>query len=365
MYIPKKLITVILKILIGLISMVLLGVIFSEYGPYTIRIFPAWVLLIAAIYFPVSAIVLALSPRQFNGKIICPMLEGLLLLNFFLMSFVALASNSFHFYLPTLPSWTVWLTCLVLPLLILADWLLFVKKGAWRPISPLYWLALPVCYAATMIFLTQILPDDSELRFPLEIFNFLENGLLPMFGWIFVILVLSLVAGYLLYLIDYTMSGKLAQKILLPHLQVVEIDENGNEIIIDQTQSASAKPAQPEVAAASEPENSPQPQVASSKTIKTPPQPEVAPTKTPRTSKSSKNSQNFTQSKTRPSSKSKSKTQDTPQPEIIKVEVTKVDSSSNPKNAQNLHSHNLHSSDSKTSRRSKTSKSPKSKSSQT
>lgn len=231
MYIQKKSFASILKAIIGLISLALLWYVLTQFGPNAVRIFPTWILLIAAIYFPTSAIIIALNPRNFNGKIICPMLEGLLLINFLLMSVVAIASAGFHFYLPQLPQWFVWINCLVLPLLIFMDWLLFVKKGAWRPIFPVYWLAPSVGYAATIIFLTQLLPDDVPMRFPLEIFNYLEYGLPTMFGWIFIVLFLTLSAGYLLYFIDFTMSGKLAKKILLPHLQVVEIDENGNEIV--------------------------------------------------------------------------------------------------------------------------------------
>lgn len=351
MYIQKRSITVILRVLVGLISVISLGVIASMYGPYAVRIFPAWVLTVSSIYFPVSAIVIALNPKKFSGKVICPMLEGLLLVNFFLMSGIALASNSFQFYLPELPGWLVWLICLVLPLIALLDWLLFIKKGAWRPISPLYWLSLPVCYAATMIFLSQILPDETTLRFPLEIFNYLENGLLSMFGWIFIIMILTATFSYLLYLIDYAMSGKLSQKILLPHLQVVEVDEDGNEIVIDSPRLSSVKPTQSEVAATSESESVTQPQATLLKPAKTPPQPEVASTKNSKTSKTPKNSQNSTKSKTKTSSKPK--TQKTPQPEIIKVEVTKTNHTSNPKNAQNLHSHNIHNSESKKSNHSK------------
>lgn len=298
MYIQKKPATIILKALIGLLSMWLLWYLVTQFGPNCFRLFPTWVLSISAIYFSANALVIGLSTRKFNGKIISPMFEGLMIVNFFLMSGMALASAQYHFYLPDLPIWFVGLACIVMPLMVFVDWILFVKKGAWRPISPLYWLSLSACYAATMIFATQVLPEDAELRFPLAIFNYIENGIPNMLIWMFVIAFLILAGGYALYLLDFAMSGKLAKNIVMPHLQVVEVDENGNVIeqsgaVIDQSKAIE------------------------STEDKTPPKSSKAnPAKTAKTPQNSNNKSDKAKTSTSPK---------TSAPEIIKVETSKVD----------------------------------------
>lgn len=298
MYIQKKPATIILKALIGLLSMWLLWYLVTQFGPNCFRLFPTWVLSISAIYFSANALVIGLSTRKFNGKIISPMFEGLMIVNFFLMSGMAFTSAQYHFYLPDLPIWFVGLVCIVMPLMVFVDWILFVKKGAWRPISPLYWLSLSACYAATMIFATQVLPEDAELRFPLAIFNYIENGIPNMLIWMFVIAFLILAGGYALYILDFAMSGKLAKKIVMPHLQVVEVDENGE--VIEQSKAVIDEP---KVVKTTEDK-------APSKSSKTNP---VKANKTPQKPNNKSN-------KTKDSTSSK-----TSAPEIIKVETSKVD----------------------------------------
>jgi len=249
MYIQKKPAAAVSKLLIGTISLCLMWSLVGRFGLNSLRIFPTWVVVIAAIYFLTSALVTALNPKKFTGHIICPMLDGLLLVNCLLMSGFAITSAQHYYYLPELPSVIVWSVCLVLPLLIFLDWLFFVKKGGWKPMYPFYWLAFSICYAAAMIFSAQILPDGADLRYPLEIFNFINFGLGPMFGWMLLVVILVLVIGYILFLLDFAMSGKLAKKIVLPHLQVIEVDEQGNEIKPTESRlNAKNKPVKPQSA---------------------------------------------------------------------------------------------------------------------
>lgn len=241
MYIQKKPAAAILRLVISLVSLGLMRYLLSEFGYTAFRLFPTWVLIISSVYYLISALLTAVSVKKFTGRTFWPMLEGMLFLSCFMMGGIAIASAQYHFYLPELSSWLIWAVCLLLPLLIFADWLLFTKKGYWRVMYPFYWLALPLCYAATMIFTTQILPDNIELRFPLEMFNYLQFGFWEMLGWMLVIALLVLVVGYVMYLIDFTVSGKLAKIIVLPHLQVVEVDEDGNII----SEVPAEKPASP------------------------------------------------------------------------------------------------------------------------
>lgn len=263
MYIPKKFATIIIRGSLSVLSLWLLWYLFSQFGLLAFRLFPTWVLLISMLYFFVSAAVLLLSTKPFNGKIICPMLEGMIIVNLLFMSLISLASAIYHFYLPMLPDWVVWFITIIMPIVAVLDWAIFIKKGAWRPISPLYWLALPVCYGATMIFVTQILPDDATLRFPLEIFNYTEYGLLPACGWAFVIVLFILIIGYIFYCIDFTLSGQLAQKVVLPHLQVVEVDEHGNVIAESQPLKPQAATTAPKSTASPKSANSSRPNTSS------------------------------------------------------------------------------------------------------
>lgn len=230
MYIQKKPAATISKAIIGVISLCLTWALFNQFGLNALRIFPTWVVITAAVYFLTSALVTALNPKKFTGRIVCPMLDGLLLVNCLLMSGFAITSAQHNYYLPQLPSVIVWSVCLVLPLLIFLDWLFFAKKGGWKPMYPFYWLGFSISYAAAMIFIAQLLPDGADLRYPLEMFNLIDFGLDSMFGWTLLTAILILAAGYILYLLDFAMSGKLARRIVLPHLQVIEVDEQGNEI---------------------------------------------------------------------------------------------------------------------------------------
>lgn len=235
MYIQNKPAAAGYKLIVGALALVLEWYILSQYGVTALRLFPTWVLFIAAIYFLSSALILALSERRFVGKSPCPMVEGMLIIAFFLIGAAAWASATYQFYLPELDGWVIWLVSLVLPILTLFDWLLFVKKGGWHIMMPFYGLALPAIYVATMIFTAEILPEATELLHPLQILNLREFGLWSAIYQLTAVAILVVIFGYILYTVDFIMSGKLSRHIVLPHLKEVDVDEDGNEIIIDNT----------------------------------------------------------------------------------------------------------------------------------
>ena len=45
---------------------------------------------------------------------------------------------------------------LILPLMVLADWLLFCPKGGFRPLDPLRWLAVPAAYYGAVLALARL-----------------------------------------------------------------------------------------------------------------------------------------------------------------------------------------------------------------
>lgn len=239
MYIRNKPLAALCKTFIGAFALILEWYLLSQFGMAALRLFPTWVLFIAAIYFLSSALTLALSSKKFSGKSLCPVLDGVIIIAFFLIGGVALASSLYQFYLPSLDPWAVWSISLVLPILALLDWLLFVEKGRWKVMMPFYGLALPALYIATMIFTAEMLPEATEFLYPLEIFDLRQFGVWPAIHYMVATAALVLIFGYILYMLDFTMSGKLARHVVLPHLKVVDVDENGNEIL---TEPERAKP---------------------------------------------------------------------------------------------------------------------------
>ena len=164
MYIRNKPAAACYKLLLGLVSLVLSWYLFSQYGYSAFRLFPTWILLISALYFLISATILAINARKFTGKNLMAVLEGMIILAFWLMSGIALASAKYHFYLPELEDWLVLLLCLFLPILVTLDWVLFVKKGCWRPMMPFYGLVLPVSYMSVIIFTADLLPNNIDFQ---------------------------------------------------------------------------------------------------------------------------------------------------------------------------------------------------------
>lgn len=234
MYIHNKAAAAFYKLTIGTISLVLEWFLLWKFGCAAFRLFPLWVLLLTAVYFLISALLLAINHKKISGKNPAPVFEGMIIVSYLLMIAVALLSSQYHFALPHLDTWLVWMLCFILPVLTLFDWLLFVKKGRWRIMMPFYALALPACYVATMIFTADFLPSNAEFIYPLEIFNYYEFGLWDFLEWILAACVGILLTGYVLYLLDFIMSGKLAKNVVMPHIQVIEVEE---EVIIEQPTS--------------------------------------------------------------------------------------------------------------------------------
>lgn len=234
MYIRKKPVAVFYKLSIGIIALVLWWYLLVQNGWSALRLFPTWILGIAAVYFVVSAAVLALKQNSESGKNPYSMFEGMILMGFFLTSGIAIASTTEGFYLPELPVWVIVVLCGILPVLVLLDWLFFVKKGRWRPMDPFYWLALPACYCATIIFTAELFsPDLMVWSYPIPALDYMEFGLFDMLGWMLVVAIIYIAVGYLLFLIDFAMSGKLAKKIVLLHIRTIVVDENGVEKVSD------------------------------------------------------------------------------------------------------------------------------------
>lgn len=226
MYIHSKPAAAFYKLALGALALFLEWFILSQFGWTALRFFSTWVLFLSAIYFLSSALQLAMSDRNGSGKNPCPMLEGMIILAFFLISGTVISAQANGFALPNLAIWVKIFVAGVLPILTLLDWILFVQKGRFTVMMPFYWLALPLCYVATMIFTAELLPATVTYRYPLEMLNYLEFGWYQMFLLMLIIAIVCLAVGYVLFLSDFALSGKLAKKIVMLHIRTVEVGAN-------------------------------------------------------------------------------------------------------------------------------------------
>lgn len=227
MRIESKTFSIVMKVLIGGLSLLTFWIALVLFGSAAWRLFFTWVLLLAGIYYLTTAIVLVLSDRSYDYTL-HPMLVGLFLINSLLISitsFVFAATHQDIILLSGLPAAILYGT---LPVLLLADWLLFTRKGHWRAIYPFYWLAPASIYAA-LIVLTATTSPNIGLAYPLAFLNWQSFGFPDFCTSLAMFAILILSAGYLFMLFDGLISGKIAKYIVLPRVKTIEDDSSDSE----------------------------------------------------------------------------------------------------------------------------------------
>lgn len=230
MYIRNKLVAAFYKLSLGLISVYGFWMTLASFGATTWRLFSTWALMIGAIYFCISALILALSSKRESGDAPCPMLEGALIVAFLLQAVTTIACAINDEYFPGLSGFVAVLAYYILPVLALLDWCLFNKKGLWRAVDPFYWLALPLSYSAMIILTANMLPSSTALLYPVAFLDYNTYGLWEMLGWLALIGLLILIFGYILILLDAFMGGIIAKHIVLPRIRTVTIDDDGEPL---------------------------------------------------------------------------------------------------------------------------------------
>lgn len=223
MRIESKTFSIVMKVLIGGLSLVIFWVSLVLFGIAAWRMFFTWILLLAGVYYLIAAAILAFSERP-HDYTPCPMLVGLFLINFLLISltsFIFAATHQDITLLNGLPAAILYGT---LPVLVLADWLLFTRKGHWRAIDPLYWLALPTIYTA-FIVLTAVVSPNISSAYPLAFLDWQNFGFPDFCAFLSMFIILILATGYLFILFDGLISGKISQYIVLPHIETVEDED--------------------------------------------------------------------------------------------------------------------------------------------
>ncbi len=232
MYIQNKLVAAFYKLSLGIIALYGFWVTLADFNLTAWRLFSTWALLIGAIYFCISALILALGIKREAGDTPCPMLEGMLIVAFITQAVAAISSTISDDYFPGIGGFAAVLVYYILPILTLLDWCLFNKKGLWRPMDPFYWLALPLAYAAMIILTANMLPSNTSLLYPVSFLDYNANGFWEMLTWLTFVGLLILIFGYIMILLDAFLGGIIAKHIVLPRIRTVTIEE---EALTDET----------------------------------------------------------------------------------------------------------------------------------
>ncbi len=232
MQITRKTFSIGLKVLIACLAGIGFWSELNTWGQHAWRLFDTYIMLIASVYYFLSAGFLLFDRQRSANKVILPGLAALLTLNCFLIMVSALSFGLSDTTFPVADGVSGVIICGIVPILVLVDWILYCQKGFLRPIDPLYWLAPPLIYACLVAATASLMPNLAILRLPYEIINYPEIGVDMMLCWGFVILVLMLLAGYFMYCLDFALSGKLAKHIVMPKLKpvVVDLPENNPKL---------------------------------------------------------------------------------------------------------------------------------------
>lgn len=202
---------------------------FDSFGLSAWRIFATYALLMTAIYFGILAII-GLATKERRKQIVSSsMIEGVLII-----SLLTVSVTTFVFMIPAL-------SYVTLPVLVIADWAIFMPKGRWQGIYPFYWLAVPTIYAAVILF-TAELWLDLDLRYPLGFLDYRVYDISRMIWTLIFYAVCILIVGYGFYAIDALVSGKVGKHIVLPKIKLVEV-ESEEDLEVDK-----AKKSKPEKA---------------------------------------------------------------------------------------------------------------------
>lgn len=229
----KITVSIVLKSLLGLLSLIAFFSEWATYGDAAPRLFGYWVMLFATILYFSSALYLFFHRR--SGVAGClPRLTALAVINLLIIMLGALIFNINNIDFPTAGGFSGILICYIIPILALVDWLVFAKKGALRTTDPWMFLAPSVIFASLIIITTEKLPTNYAWLYPYPLFDYQAIGLLPMAWLLLISVTLIVVGGYIIFLLDFTMSGELAKHIVLPKVKTVVVVEAPHpEISID------------------------------------------------------------------------------------------------------------------------------------
>ena len=203
MYIPNRPLSAGYKFLTAIIAALGFWLLIQSYPDSAVTYLAAFVTLFAAIYFLLATFKVLFGHRHHPWRAFCPVWHGTLVLGGLLVLITQLVAALFPdaaLQVPLGPS--ALLASLVLPLLILFDWILFSKKSTWRFVDPWYWLCLPLVYLALNYFLIGTTVSDQPLVYPYGFMDYLTMGVIPTLIWTAGVFGGALLLGYFLTAAD-------------------------------------------------------------------------------------------------------------------------------------------------------------------
>ena len=203
MYIPNRPLSAGYKFLTAIIAALGFWLLIQSYPDSAVTYLATFVTLFAAIYFLLATFKVLFGHRHHPWCAFCPVWHGTLVLGGLLVLITQLVAALFPdaaLQVPLGPS--ALLASLVLPLLILFDWILFSKKSTWRFVDPWYWLCLPLVYLALNYFLIGTTVSDQPLVYPYGFMDYLTMGVTPTLIWTAGVFGGALLLGYFLTAAD-------------------------------------------------------------------------------------------------------------------------------------------------------------------
>lgn len=239
----KVIISLILKSLLSILSIIALTSEWATFELNSLRLFGFWAIFASAIFY-LTATTYVFSHRHTDLTGCAPRATALMVVNLLILLVGASIFHANQLDFPTAGGFSGILLCYIIPILALADWLAFTPKGFLRTADPWLFLAPSVIYASLIFITDEHFPASSIWRYPYQFLNYPSVGLETM-AWLLVIsATLILIGGYVLFAFDFVLSSKLAQHVVLPRIKtVVVVEPPRPEIQIDGASKSQRKPS--------------------------------------------------------------------------------------------------------------------------
>lgn len=245
MVIQNRPISAAFKLCLGILAAAGLWVEFQTFGWNALRLFDTWLLMIAALYYFINALVVLLARSRLAGKALWPMLQGALLINSLALTTLWLIYRANLWSWPGVEDAAATLINFLIPLLIILDWALFSQKGRFATYDPLNWLAFPIIMMSGLLVSASFMSKGNDWSYPYTFLNYRTYGIEQLFWWTLIISALYLAAGYALVVLDNLLGGKISQHIVMPKIKTIVIEEGtviSGENIADTAKDISEKP---------------------------------------------------------------------------------------------------------------------------
>lgn len=224
MHIQSRAAMIVFNFVIGVLAALATWIQFSSFGNDAWRLLATWVALIAAIYYILNATAVLFSKRRIIGLELCPVLQGGLIVAGITLLLIRIVCYAMDSYLPS-AGLNFLLIDLILPLLMIMSWVMFSIKGKWRVHDPFYWLAMLTAYFCAILASGEFMPRSARMIYPYEFLNYPSIGIDTMLWWLAIFAAVILIVGYIFWVLDFALSGKLSKCIVMPKIKTVVIEE--------------------------------------------------------------------------------------------------------------------------------------------